>query len=136
MRAYLDHLTVERGLARNTLSSYRRDLRRYGDFLAGRALTDLGAVSAADVSAFLVHLREGDVEHPPLSAASAARTVVAVRGLHRFALREGVVSRDVASDVRPPTPRRRLPKALAVADIESIIATAGAAWTTLALQDR
>ena len=136
MRAYLDHLGVERGLARNTLTSYRRDLRRYADFLAGHGLTDLGAVSAADISAFLVHLREGDDEHPPLSAASAARAVVAVRGLHRFALREGAVGSDVAADVRPPTPRRRLPKALAVGDVEAILTTAGAAGTTLALRDR
>jgi len=135
-RTYLDHLAVERGLARNTVSSYRRDLRRYADFLAAQGVDDLAAVAAADVSAFLVHLREGDPDHPPLGAGSAARTVVAVRGLHRFAVRESLVPRDVAAEVRPPTPRRRLPKALPVGEVEVILATAGAAGTSLAMRDR
>ncbi|MGZ4468304.1 MAG: site-specific integrase, partial [Nocardioidaceae bacterium] len=43
MRAYLDHLVVERGLADNTLKSYRRDLRRYVSFLAGRDVDDVAA---------------------------------------------------------------------------------------------
>ena len=78
---------MERGLADNTLKSYRRDLRRYVAFLADRGLDDPGAVSEDVVTAFLRALREGDDEHPPLSAGSAARTVVAVRGFHRFAVR-------------------------------------------------
>ena len=60
VRTYLDHLVVERGLADNTLKSYRRDLRRYLDFLAGRGVTDLSSVREATVTEFLVHLREGD----------------------------------------------------------------------------
>ncbi|MER6941123.1 site-specific integrase, partial [Nocardioides sp. NPDC000441] len=71
MRTYLDHLTVERGLAANTLSSYRRDLRRYAEFLAQQRVDDLAGVSEATVSGFLAHLREGSEEHPALSATSA-----------------------------------------------------------------
>ena len=68
----------------------------------------------ADVTAFLVALREGDAEHPPLAANSAARAVVAVRGFHRFLLREGLVTVDPARGVRPPAPPKRLPKAITV----------------------
>ncbi len=135
-RSYLDHLAVERGLAKNTLSSYRRDLRRYADFLAARGIGDLDAVTPGDVGDFAARLREGEADHPPLSAGSAARTVVAVRGLHRFALREGSVPVDVAADVRPPAPRRRLPKALPVSDVAAILEAAGAPGTALALRDR
>src|SRR3954452_10104862 len=88
VRTYLDHLVVERGLADNTLKSYRRDLRRYVGFLAGREVEELSAVREEHVTGFLVALREGDAEHPALGAGSAARTVVAVRGFHRFAVRE------------------------------------------------
>ena len=73
VRTYLDHLAVERGLAANTLSSYRRDLARYDEFLAGQGIDDLDAVTEATVAAFLVSLREGSEGHPPLSATSAAR---------------------------------------------------------------
>ena len=85
-RSYLDHLAVERGVAGNTLSSYRRDLDRYRSYLAAHDVTSLADVDAGAVSGFLAYLREGDTEHPPLSAASAARGLVAVRGLHRLSL--------------------------------------------------
>jgi integrase/recombinase XerD len=88
------------------------------------------------VTAFLASLREGDQEHPPLSAGSAARTVVAVRGFHRFAVREGLVAEDAAASVRPPASAKRLPKALPLSDIEAILEAAGSPGTALALRDR
>ncbi len=136
VRTYLDHLSVERGLAANTLASYRRDLRRYLAHLAGQGVERLDDVTEAGVSAFLVHLREGDADHPPLSATSAARTVVAVRGFHRFALADGLAQADPARGVKPPTPAKRLPKALPLADVEAILEAAGAPGTSLALRDR
>ena len=136
VRAYLDHLVVERGLADNTVTSYRRDLRRYLDFLAGAGVDDMTQVREDTVTRFLVHLREGDTDHPPLSAASAGRTVVAVRGFHRFAVRDGLAAADPAAAVRPPPPAKRLPKALPLDDIERLLTAAGAAGTALALRDR
>ncbi len=88
------------------------------------------------MAGFLARLREGDEHHPPLSASSAARTVVAVRGFHKFAVRDGLASHDPAAAVRPPTPAKRLPKALPLADVEAILAAAGAPGTPLALRDR
>jgi integrase/recombinase XerD len=136
VRTYLDHLGVERGLAANTLASYRRDLRRYLAFLADRHVDSLSGISEATVGEFLMRLREGDADHPPLSAGSAARTVVAVRGFHRFALREGLATLDPAAAVKPPAPAKRLPKALPLSDVESILDAAGSPGTTLALRDR
>jgi integrase/recombinase XerD len=135
VQAYLDHLTVERALAANTLSSYRRDLRRYVAALSAAGVENLAAVTPARVAGYLAGLREGDAEHPPLSAASAARAVSAVRGLHRFAVREGLVPDDPAREVVPPTPPRRLPKALGVAEVEAILGSVGGDGT-LAHRDR
>jgi integrase/recombinase XerD len=136
VRTYLDHLLVERGLATNTLTSYRRDLRRYLQFLAGAGVDDLDAVTEAVVSSFLVSLREGDADHPPLSSTSAARTLVAVRGFHKFAVSDGLATADPAGAVKPPSPAKRLPKALPLSDVEAILEASGAAGTTLALRDR
>src|SRR6478609_1021906 len=136
VRTYLDHLSVERGLAANTLASYRRDLRRYLGYLDGVGIADLDQVTEATVTEFLVRLREGDADHPPLSSTSAARTVVAVRGFHKFAVADGLASADPASGVKPPAPAKRLPKALPLADVEAILDAAGAPGTTLALRDR
>lgn len=125
VRTYLDHLSVERGLADNTLRSYERDLRRYQAVLAARGVRDLAAVGREDVAAFLMALREGDDEHPALGASSAARAVVAVRGLHKFAVREGLAEHDPAREVRPPTLPKRLPKAIGVAEVEGLLNAAG-----------
>jgi integrase/recombinase XerD len=136
VRTYLDHLSVERGLAANTLASYRRDLRRYLAHLAALGIDDLDQVSEATVTGFLVRLREGDAEHPPLSSTSAARTVVAVRGFHKFAVADGLATADPAHGVKPPAPAKRLPKALPLAEVEAILDAAGSPGTTLALRDR
>jgi integrase/recombinase XerD len=133
---YLQHLAVERGLATNSLQSYRRDLRRYAGELAGRGITDLADVGERDVAEFLARLREGDETHPPAKATSAARALVAVRGLHRFAAQDGLVELDVAARVRPPVLPRSLPKALAVDQVEALLEAAGFDQTALALRDR
>jgi integrase/recombinase XerD len=134
--AYLDHLAVERGSSTNTLSSYRRDLLRYARYLGRTGADSLASASSATVSAFLAELRAGDADNPPLSAASAARTVVAVRGLHRFAYADGQVAADVAREVKPPSPPRRLPKAIPLDQVERLLDAAGFDQTELAIRNR
>jgi integrase/recombinase XerD len=92
-------------------------------------------VAPEQVSGFLAALRAGSERHAALSATSAARAVVAVRGLHRFALREGLTTSDPAALVRPPTPDRRLPKAISVEDVARLL-DAAAADSPLGLRDR
>jgi integrase/recombinase XerD len=135
LRGYLDHLAVERGVARNTLLSYRRDLQRYLLFLASSGRTGIAEVTAADVSEYLAALRSGSADHPPLAASSAARAVVAARGWHRFLLAEGVVDADPSRDIRPPTPARRLPKALPIATVTALL-EAASGQDPLGLRDR
>ncbi|MFZ1177129.1 MAG: site-specific tyrosine recombinase XerD [Mycobacterium sp.] len=127
LQGYLDHLTIERGVAANTLSSYRRDLRRYSKHLSERGIHDLAKVGEDDVSEFLVALRRGDPDAgtAALSAVSAARALIAVRGLHRFAAAEGLAELDVARAVRPPTPGRRLPKSLTIDQVLALLEGAG-----------
>ena len=133
---YLDHLTVERGLSTNTLLSYRRDLRRYLEFLSARGIVDPGEVTEPDVDAFVQHLRTGDEDHPALGAASAGRAVVTVRGFHRFCLREGLAAGDPAAPVRPPAPSRRLPKAITVDQVTALLEAAGVGEPPRSLRDR
>ncbi|HET7902337.1 MAG TPA: site-specific tyrosine recombinase XerD, partial [Candidatus Nanopelagicales bacterium] len=125
VRLYLDHLAVERGLAPNSLAAYRRDLTRYVAFCESRGITEVSGVGENDVADFLVALRSGDADHQPLAASSAGRAVVAVRGFHRFAAREGLSVVDPGKDVRPPTQAQRLPKAITVSEVEAILLAAG-----------
>ena len=109
MRGWIAHVRVEKGAAPNTVSAYERDLRRYVAHLAGRGVDDPASVTEADVADFLAGLRESG-----LAASSAARTLVAVRGFHRFLALEGETAGDPAANVAPPKPPARLPKAISV----------------------
>ncbi|GAB04167.1 site-specific tyrosine recombinase XerD [Gordonia amarae] len=135
---YLDHLTVERGAAANTVSSYRRDLTRYAGYLTDRRIDRLPDVTCEDVREFLVELRRGDSERSvaPLADSSIARTLVAVRGLHKFAVAEGWVEVDVAHEVTPPRAPRRLPKSLPIDQVAAILDAVGADDTPRSLRDR
>ena len=130
-QGYLDHLSVERGASANTMSAYRRDLDRYCAFLDTAGLSDLAAVGESDVEAFRAGLVTGDPDtgRRPLAASSVARTMAAVRGLHRFATRDGLTPTDAAAGVRPPRPARRLPKALPVDQVVAILEASGDAST-------
>jgi integrase/recombinase XerD len=116
---------VERGLAANTLESYRRDLSRYQQVLAAAGRTEIGEVSGTDIASYVAGLREGDADHPPLAASSAGRAMAAVRGLHAFACAQGLTAADPARPVPPPVPPRRLPKAISVHEVERLIDAAG-----------
>ena len=127
IHGYLDYLLVERGLAANTLESYRRDLLRYQVALAARGKTSVTEVASPDIADFLARLREGDADHAALAASSAARAVAAVRGLHTFAFAQGMAETDPAHEVTPPVPPKRLPKAIPLADVERLLAASGPA---------
>lgn len=118
---YLQHLAVERGLAANTMTAYRRDLYRYLRFVLGRSIVSAGGIGRRDVSAFAQAIAEGSDGAAALSTRSAARTIVAVRGLHRFWAVEGVSTADPAVDVHPPLPAQRLPKAITVDEVTRIL---------------
>ncbi|MGI8647387.1 MAG: site-specific tyrosine recombinase XerD [Mycobacteriales bacterium] len=134
MSGYLDHLAVERGLSKHTLESYRRDLDRYQIVLETAGMRQLTEVTVRHIEDFVATLREGDAEHVRLATSSVARAVIALRGLHRFALREGWTSSDAAAEISPPTIPRRLPKAISVSEVEQLLAAASD--DPLGLRDR
>ncbi|WP_096519575.1 MULTISPECIES: site-specific tyrosine recombinase XerD [Actinomyces] len=136
MRGYLAHLRVERGLSENTLAAYLRDLSRYTGFLRERGIEDPSAVAEQDVSAFSQAIRTGEDGGRPLAASSAARTVTAVRGWHRFLLDEGTAPTDPSAAVRPPQVGRRLPKALSVEEVRALLEAAGIDDSPVSLRDR
>ena len=126
INGYLDHLLVERGLAKNSMSAYRRDLARYQEFLVSRGIAEFSSVTANEISEFLISLRLGSDQHPALAPSSAARTLIAVRGLHAFLAKEGITASDSARAVKPPGVSKRLPKALTFTEIERLLAAVGA----------
>lgn len=119
--AWLDHLGVERGLSANTLAAYRRDLVRYAKYLQVRGIDRFADIATTDITEFQRWLATGDDQRPAQAPASVARTIVAVRNLHRFALSDGLSGQDVAADVAVPRLGKRLPKALPVDQVQALL---------------
>lgn len=125
LEQYLGHLRIERGLSENTMAAYRRDLRRYLADLARREV-DPAAVDPAQLGEWLQSLRTGADGGTPLSAASAARSLAAVRGLHSFLDAERVSTTGDPSRLVPtPTLPRRLPHPLTLDQVEALLEAAG-----------
>jgi integrase/recombinase XerD len=121
LAGYLQHVAVERGMAANTVAAYRRDLQRYAHFLQGAGIEAPGAITRHHLTGFAQAIRDGSDGGAPLSARSAARAIVAVRGLHRFWVLEGTTTDNPAADLKPPAAGKRLPKAISVAEVTAII---------------
>lgn len=133
---YLAHLSVERGVSAHTSAAYRRDLTRYLAYLAATDHVDITGVRPQDVEQYVEVLRLGTDGGRPLSPASTSRAIVAVRGLHRFAVLEGHREDDPAAGVRPPAGAKRLPKAISVAEVERLLEAASASEGPAGLRDR
>jgi integrase/recombinase XerD len=112
---YLSWLEVERGRARNTVRSYRRDLASYESRLSARRRTPVDA-RPEDVEAYVGSLRDSGV-----SPASVAHAVSVVRGFHRFLVDEGMAAGDPTSDLEAVTLPRRLPKALTEEEVTTLL---------------
>jgi integrase/recombinase XerD len=119
LERYLRHVSIERGLAINTVSAYRRDLTVYLDFLLLRGITMPVAIAQDDVSAFSRELRTRT--DSPLTASSTARMLSSVRGFHRYLLDEEQVPADVAAQTKPPKLASRLPKAISIEQMASVL---------------
>lgn len=119
---YLAHLGVERALQPNTLAAYRRDLARYTEYLESQGVLELSQVTEGHLQSFITVIRTGADGGNPLTAASAARHISAVRGLHRFAHAEGIVATDPAASLRPPATKASLPQVLTIQQVEALLA--------------
>lgn len=119
--AYIRHLTIERGMAKNTIAAYRRDLTRYLDFLNDRGIETIDQITELAVQDFATKL----VSVSGLSATSVARVLAGVRGLHKYWLLENLTKADSAASVKPPKAPRRLPKAITVAEVEALLNAVG-----------
>jgi integrase/recombinase XerD len=115
---YVRHVAIERGLSANTVAAYRRDLAVYARMLAEHGIVSPRAITAAEIAAFTTSVRvEGN-----RSASTTARMLSSVRGFHRFLLDEGMTETDVAADSKPPKLPYRLPKAITVEQMATLIA--------------
>jgi integrase/recombinase XerD len=117
-------LRVERGLAPNSLAAYRRDLRRYADYLRRRGVTgDVASVDESIVAGYVEELQQARTDDglPRYKESSIARALAAVRSFHRFCVEEGLLDDDPSGDVGAPRVPQGIPKALTEAEVDALL---------------
>ena len=113
---YLNHLTVERNLAANTIAAYERDLRAYLAFLVERGTRRPDDVIRRDVEDFVAAKR---ADHA--ADASVNRALSAVKGFHRFMVREGLSSVNPTATLRVPKMGDHLPDVISIEAAERLL---------------
>lgn len=112
---YLDYLAVEKGLAKNSLSAYATDLRKFSNFLAKKEI-DLAAVERLHIIKYFQALRTSGI-----SARSVARALAAIRGMFRFLVTEKHLKHDPTENVENPRLWSSLPKSLIASEVEALL---------------
>jgi integrase/recombinase XerD len=112
---FLTHITVERGLAQNTVRSYSRDLIRFVTYLDGKALT-LTGVDREVLNGYLRGLGTG------LSSRTVSRHISTLKTFFRFLVEEGIIHVNPARLVESPKVSRKLPGTLSPGDVERLMA--------------
>ena len=116
---FMNYISVERGLAKNTLLAYRRDLTKYIDYLSQKSIETTNEVNREHVSNFMFDLKKHG-----MSATTICRSLAAVKMFHRFLVRENLAKEDPTTLVDTPKLWQRVPSVLTLAEVESMIAAA------------
>lgn len=116
LQDYLNYLSVERGLAKNTLESYGRDLRQFLSYLKEKKNLDLQATTQATVIGYLLLLQARGK-----ATATLSRNLAAIKSYYHFLAREGVIERDPTVNLDAPKQEKRLPRVLSVHDVEHLL---------------
>jgi len=124
---YLNYLAVEKGLARNTLQAYERDLQKYFFFMKAK---EPGGILRSDVVSFMAHLSSEGIATP-----SAARCLAAVRGFHKYLMTDEHARIDPTENIETPRGWKRLPKSLSAADVDTLLRQPDSG-TLLGLRDK
>src|SRR3990172_9565492 len=109
---YMSYVAAERGLARNSVEAYGRDLRLFGEVMELRQRCRAEQIEREDLVVFLAHLADRG-----LSASSRARTMSAVRGLFKYLVREGLIETSPLRELRSGRRQRPMPQQLGAAQI-------------------
>lgn len=114
--SFLDYLSVERALAKNTIIAYRQDLNIYLDFMIKRGLEALSKVTKNDIVEFMFSQKDSAV-----SPTSISRRLAAIRMFHRFLTRERVLKSDPTTLIDSPKLWKKIPDTLSLNEVEILI---------------
>ncbi|MGE7880976.1 site-specific tyrosine recombinase XerD [Bacillus sp. NPDC094077] len=119
LKDFIHYMVVEKGLAKNTVVSYERDLKSYVKYLQNvEQAKTFHEVTRLHIVNFLQYLKENGK-----SSKTLARHIASIRSFHQFLLRERAVEHDPSVHIETPQGERKLPKVLSVDEVEALLQT-------------
>ena len=128
LQSFIDHLTIERGLSLNSISAYRRDLTKFSHFLADNSM-DFEKLSESEITDFEVWLKQAQ-----MSINSINRNISALKSFYKYAAQEYVSANPVSGVASSKVPQR-LPKALTIKEVTSLIDSTKREGDPISLRD-
>jgi integrase/recombinase XerD len=113
---FAEYLVVERGLAANTLESYRRDLTAFSQFLAKHYRLSVLDSRPQHVAAYLTYLRQSGK-----ATSTISRNVASLRSFFHFLVREDAIETDPTMHLDTPKVQKKLPRVLTVDEVERLL---------------
>ncbi len=114
---FINYLSVERGLALNTLESYGRDLRQYSQYLQQDDEASLDQATRATIADYLLFLQKQGK-----ATATIARRLAALKAFYQFLVREKYLEKDPTAHLESPKLEKRLPRVLSIKEVELLLA--------------
>lgn len=116
LEEFISYLSVEKGLAANSIEAYQQDLKQYRDYLARKKIPSLARVKRDDIVQFLLREKDRGLQTPSL-----ARRLVAIKLFHRFLVKEGRLREDITRVLESPRLWRKLPQFLTLTEMEKVL---------------
>ncbi|HEY0828930.1 MAG TPA: site-specific tyrosine recombinase XerD [Bacilli bacterium] len=116
LQLFIHYLSVERGLARNTLEAYERDISQYIDYLLDQGIQNFDETTKIQILDYLLLMKQ-----KKRASATISRNMVSIRSFYQFLVRERMLDKDPSVNMETPKLEKRLPKVLNMKEIESLL---------------
>lgn len=113
---FLNYITVEKGLSKNTILAYGTDLKHFASYTASKGISDIDKINRQHIMGYLLSLKDGRI-----GSNSISRALVAIKMFYRFLVEERLVKEDVAGILESPKLIRMLPSVLNLAEVDKIL---------------
>jgi integrase/recombinase XerD len=116
LKDFIYYLAVEKGLAKNTLESYERDLKGFLSYLQKEAVGGVEEIKRSHILGYMAHLRSKG-----LAASTVSRSLASIRSFFHFLLKERYVQENPANDMESPKQEKKLPKVISMSEIDFLL---------------
>ncbi len=116
LQEYSNYLAVEKGLAKNTLESYRRDLNKFILFMQKRKINDPEKIDRESLNIFI-----GELKKNGSATATISRCIASIRSFFNFMLQEGIIESNPALELESPRIEKKLPRVLTTEEVDQLL---------------